>query len=78
MLRHAYDCSRQCGLLSILDGQMATQGRFRDPLSISKAGRFEGRVEHIASTKATRFYSLDELLAFITRVLREIRDTDEL
>ena len=42
------------------------------------AQRFEGRVEHIASTKATRFYSLDELLAFITRVLREIRDTDEL
>jgi len=40
------------------------------------AGRFEGRVEHIASTKATRFQSLDELVVFIAEVLAEIRDSD--
>jgi hypothetical protein len=42
-----------------------------------EAGLFEGRVEHIASTKATRFHSLDELLSFIANVLAEIRDTEE-
>ena len=36
-----------------------------------KAGRFEGRVEHIESYKATRFHSLDELLGFIASVLPE-------
>ena len=40
------------------------------------AGRFEGRVEHIDSTKATRFQSLDELLTFMAQVLAEIRDSD--
>jgi hypothetical protein len=40
------------------------------------AGRFEGRVEHIASTKAMRFQSLDELLTFMAQVLAEIRDSD--
>jgi hypothetical protein len=39
-----------------------------------EAGRVEGRVEHVASSKATRFHSLDELLAFVTGVLVEIRD----
>ena len=41
-----------------------------------QAGRFEGRVEHIASTKATRFHSLDELVSFIAAVLAEVRDSD--
>ena len=36
-------------------------------------GRFEGRVEHIVSGQATRFHSLDELLAFIGRILTERR-----
>jgi hypothetical protein len=36
------------------------------------AGRLEGKVEHISSCKATRFHSLDELLAFIAGVLDEI------
>lgn len=36
-----------------------------------EAGRFEGRVEHMASYQATRFHSLDELLAFIASVLAE-------
>ena len=43
-----------------------------------EAGRFEGRVEHIASTKATRFHSLDELLGFIASVLTEVRNTEQL
>jgi hypothetical protein len=43
-----------------------------------ESGRFEGRVEHISSCKATRFHSLDELLAFIASVLSEVSETDEL
>jgi hypothetical protein len=38
--------------------------QFRPQTDI-EAGRFEGRVEHIASYKATRFSSLDELHRFI-------------
>jgi hypothetical protein len=32
-------------------------------------GRWAGRAEHITSGQATRFQSLDELLAFVSRVL---------
>jgi len=46
------------------------------PATEIEAGRFEGRVEHIASTRATRFHSLEELLAFIAGVLAEVRNTD--
>ena len=45
--------------------------QFRPETDI-EAGQFEGRVEHVASCKATRFHSLDELLAFIASVLDEI------
>jgi hypothetical protein len=38
------------------------------------AGQVEGRVEHLVSRQATRFQSLEALLAFISRVLREVRD----
>jgi len=38
-------------------------------------GRFEGRVEHFTSTRATRFSSLDELLTFIAGILSEIRNS---
>ena len=38
------------------------------------AGRLHGRVEHVVSRQATRFTSLDGLLAFMARVLREVRD----
>ena len=40
------------------------------------AGRFEGRVEHIASYRATRFHSLDELLSFIAGVLTDASRTE--
>lgn len=41
-----------------------------------RAGRLEGKVEHVASYKGTRFHSVQELLAFIARVLDESRDRD--
>jgi hypothetical protein len=41
------------------------------------AGRFEGKAEHIASYEATRFHSLDELLAFIVRMLTEISNKEQ-
>lgn len=36
-------------------------------------GRLAGRVEHVVSGQATHFSSLEELLAFITRVLATVR-----
>jgi hypothetical protein len=38
------------------------------------AGRLVGRVEHVVSRKATRFESLDALVAFMTAVLREVEE----
>jgi hypothetical protein len=42
-----------------------------------EAGRLDGRVEHIASYRATKFHTVDELLAFIARVLGELRDSGD-
>ena len=50
--------------------------QFRPETDI-EAGRFEGRVEHVASYKATRFHSLDELLAFIASVLAEVSNAEQ-
>jgi hypothetical protein len=44
------------------------------PATQVDAGQVEGRVEHLVSRQATRFHSLEALLAFISRVLREVRD----
>ena len=33
------------------------------------AGRISGRVEHVRSAQAKHFWSLDELLDFITQIL---------
>jgi len=38
-------------------------------------GRLAGRVEHVVSGKGARFQSLDELVAFMTEVLREVAVT---
>jgi hypothetical protein len=46
------------------------------PESDIKSERFEGRVEHVASNKAMRFHSLDELLEFIDCVLKEENDRE--
>lgn len=32
-------------------------------------GHFAGRIQHVASGQAARFYSVEELLAFLTQVL---------
>jgi hypothetical protein len=50
--------------------------QFRPETDI-EAGRFEGRVEHIASYKAAQFHSLDELLGFIEGILTEVRMADQ-
>jgi hypothetical protein len=44
------------------------------PATQVDAGQMEGRVEHLISRQATRFQSLETLLAFISRVLREVRE----
>ena len=36
-------------------------------------GRFVGRVEHVVSGQAAHFASLEELLAFMGRVLTQVR-----
>jgi len=51
--------------------------QFRPETDI-EVGQFEGRVEHIPSCKATRFHSLDQLLAFIASILAEVSNTEEL
>jgi hypothetical protein len=43
------------------------------PAAQVAAGQVESRVEHLVSRQATRFLSLEALLAFIARVLREVR-----
>jgi hypothetical protein len=44
------------------------------PATQVDAGPVEGRVEHLVSRQATRFHSLEALLGFVSRVLREVRD----
>jgi hypothetical protein len=50
--------------------------QFRESTDL-EAGRLEGKVEHIGSYKAARFHSVDELIAFMARVLTEIRNPDQ-
>jgi hypothetical protein len=47
--------------------------QFLDETQI-EAGHMVGRVEHVISGEAIHFQSLDALLAFLTRVLREVRE----
>jgi len=35
---------------------------------------WEGRVEHLASYQVARFHSVEELLAFMVRVLTDVKD----
>ena len=42
-----------------------------------EAGCMTGRVEHVITGNATHFQSLDALLAFMTRMLREVQATLE-
>jgi hypothetical protein len=47
--------------------------QFRESTDV-QAGRVEGKIEHIASYRAARFRSVDELMAFISSVLAEIKN----
>ena len=38
------------------------------------AGKFLGRIEHVGSGQSIRFDSLDQLLEFLRRILKEVRD----
>ena len=49
--------------------------QFRESTDI-EAGRVEGKIEHISSYQAVRFQSVEELLAFVARVLGTIRNAD--
>jgi hypothetical protein len=49
--------------------------QFRESTDID-AGRVEGKIEHISSYQSARFQSVEELLAFVARVLAAIRDAD--
>lgn len=42
-----------------------------------EAGQVAGRIEHLMSRQATTFASLDALLAFMARILQEVRDADD-
>ena len=65
---------------------MKQQAAERSPLSPHRAfvvqfraetaveqGRFAGRVEHVVSGQAAHFASLEELVAFMGRVLTQVR-----
>jgi hypothetical protein len=39
-------------------------------------GQVTGCIEHLVSHQATTFASLDALLAFMARILQEVRDAD--
>ena len=46
------------------------------PETAVETGRFEGKVEHVASHQSKRFHSLDELLDFIATILAEVRNSE--
>ena len=46
--------------------------QFRAETDVER-GRFVGRVEHVVSGQAAHFASLEELVAFIGRVLTQVR-----
>jgi hypothetical protein len=55
-----------------LSPQWAFVLQFRVGVDIEQ-GYCEGRVEHIVSGRTTHFQSIEELLAFIVRVLNAVR-----
>jgi hypothetical protein len=46
--------------------------QFRLPPT-GEPSRYDGRVEHLVSGQVVRFHSLEELLAFMIRVLAEVQ-----
>jgi hypothetical protein len=47
--------------------------QFQDETQI-EAGHMAGRVEHVISGETMHFQSLESLLGFLARVLREVRE----
>ena len=39
-------------------------------------GEFHGRVEHVVSMRATHFHSLEEVVAFIVRMITTLQEED--
>ena len=56
---------------SSLPSNRAFVVQFRSPPTRAPAG-YEGRVEHLVSGQVARFYALEELLAFMIRVLADV------
>ena len=50
--------------------------QFRTP-STGMPSSYEGRVEHVVSGRMTRFHSLEELLAFMIKVLSEVQEQSD-
>jgi len=50
--------------------------QFREESDVA-AGRVEGRIEHMVSTRTTCFDSLNELLSSIASVLTEVRNAEQ-
>ena len=61
--------------MEVPDYRLAFVIHFRPETDV-EAGRFEGKIEHIASYETARFSSLEELLAFIVRMLSEAGKTE--
>ena len=55
-----------------LPAQRAFLVRVHAEAEVARGG-LAGRVEHVVSRQATHFHSLEELLAFLTRVLTAVR-----
>ena len=62
--------------MSILKNKDAFVVRFSPDVDFERGG-IKGRVEHVASYESRRFQSLDELLAFFSRVLAKVRAVTE-
>ena len=43
----------------------------------AEKGLLKGRTEHLVSGQATHFESVEDLLAFITRVLRTVKQNED-
>ena len=61
--------TEECAPLSV---HYAFVVHFRTSTDIAQ-GQLAGRVEHVVSGQATHFASLEELLAFMARVLATVR-----
>jgi hypothetical protein len=75
--RHAspWHCQRTAVSQSLpsLPTNRAFVVQFRPP-STGAAAAYAGRVEHLESGQVARFQSLEELLAFMIRVLTDVED----